>query len=424
MLPGEDTVTLPPLPDQRFEHHPEYEEYVTSKHTRREPIHNWFVYPHSFAPQLVHRLLDEYPPPKDALIYDPFVGAGTTLLACRERGVSAVGTDLLPLSVFVSNIKVRDYHISTLKRHLSQLHFGDEPRSQNHFASVPIVEKAFNTQVIKQISIIYEPIQEIRNAKYRGFFLLGLLSILGDVSNGAKWGGWLKLLPDKKVNPSAVIPLFEERIGKMIQQLEEHPGYERNGASWTATIGDARSAQLPSKVDFVISSPPYLNKHDYTRVFALELTLAFVKNADELKALRYQSLRSHVEARSPEGEPADYSRPRLLQEAIKALHDKELYSNRLIPMIEGYFKDMYSTLVNLRKHLNPSGKIALVLGNARYAGVMIPVDQIVGELGEQAGLVLEKIIVARYRGNSAQQMDRFGKQPSRESIIIWRNATT
>jgi len=93
-------------------------------------------------------------------------------------------------------------------------------------------------------------------------------------------------------------------------------------------------------------------------------------------------------------------------------------------MIEGYFKDMYSTLVNLRKYLNPGGRIALVLGNARYAGVMIPVDQIVAEVGEQSGLALEKVLVARHRGNSAQQMDRFGKQPSREGIIIWSNATT
>lgn len=417
-------MTLPPLPGENFEHHPEYAEYVTPKHTRQEPIHNWFVYPHSFAPQLVHRLLDAYPPPKHALIYDPFVGAGTTLLVCRERGVSAIGTDLLPLSVFVSNAKVSDYHTPTLIRHLSQLHFRDEPRSENHFAPVPIVEKALNTEVINQISIIYEAIQEIRNQRYRGFFLLGLLSILEDVSNGAKWGGWLKLLPDKKVNPSAVISLFEQRIRKMIEQLEEHPGYEGNGASWKATIGDARSVQLPSKVDFVISSPPYLNKHDYTRVFALELALAFVKNADELKALRYQSLRSHVEARCPEAEPLGYVPPPLLKQSIEYLQANQLYSDRLIPMIEGYFKDMHSTLVNLRDHLNPGGRIALVLGNARYAGVMIPVDEIVAELGEQIGLALEKVIVARYRGNSAQQMDRFGKHPSREGIIIWKNATT
>lgn len=417
-------VTLPPLPDEKFEHRPEYGEYVTPKHARGEPIHNWFVYPHSFAPQLVRALLDEYPPPREGLIYDPFVGAGTTLLGCKELGISGVGTDLLPLSVFVSNVKVRDYHVSTLRRHLSQLHFGDEPRSENHFATVPIIEKAFNAQIIKQISIVYEAIQEIPNPKYRGFFLLGLLSILEDVSNGAKWGGWLRLLPAKKVNVSTVIPLFEERIRKMIEQLEERPGCETNGASWKATMGDARSVRLPSKVDFVISSPPYLNKHDYTRVFALELTLAFVKNADELKALRYQSLRSHVEARCPEAEPLDYVSPPLLKQCIESLQAGELYSDRLIPMIEGYFKDIHSTLVNLQDHLNPGGRIALVLGNVRYGGVMIPVDQIVAELGEQIGLALEKVIVARYRGNSAQQMDRFGKQPSREGIIVWRNPAT
>ena len=43
-----------------------------------------------------------------------------------------------------------------------------------------------------------------------------------------------------------------------------------------------------------------------------------------------------------------------------------------------------------------------VLGNVRFAGISIPVDEIMAELGEQIGLTWLKTVVARLRGNSAQ----------------------
>jgi len=47
------------------------------------------------------------------------------------------------------------------------------------------------------------------------------------------------------------------------------------------------------------------------------------------------------------------------------------------------------------------------------------VDELTAEIGEQAGLRCDKIIAARYRGNSAQQMRDHGRKPSRESIVVF-----
>ncbi len=51
--------------------------------------------------------------------------------------------------------------------------------------------------------------------------------------------------------------------------------------------------------------------------------------------------------------------------------------------------------------------------------VNIPVDTILAEIGEQVGLSTEAVVLARNRGNSAQQMKEYKRKPSRESIIIW-----
>lgn len=411
---------LPSLPDDRFHYDAGLNTAVTAKHTHIAPLHNWFVFPHSFSPQLVHYLLDALKVPEDGLIYDPFVGAGTTLLACKEREISAVGSDLLPLAVFVSNVKVQDYDAKALSDELHTLSFAREPKRPTYFADIPIVARAFDDATIRQTSLIYELVQRIAVENHRNFFLLVLLSILNPLSRTARDGGWLRLLESAKYGPNDVIPTFIARAENMINQLESSAPKSKDGLTWQAFLSDARAEEPRLQADAVISSPPYLNRHDYTRIFSLELALAFVEDHEALKRIRYNSLRSHVEARAITAHRSDYYRPPLILEKTMKELSSRLKDVRVQRMIAGYFEDIHQVLSALRNKVRLGGKVGFVLGNTRYAGIVIPVDEIVARLGETVGFTLERIIVARYRGNSAQQMGRYGRVPVRESVIVWR----
>ena len=71
------------------------------------------------------------------------------------------------------------------------------------------------------------------------------------------------------------------------------------------------------------------------------------------------------------------------------------------------------------KVLAPGAKVAMVVDNVRFEGEMIPVDLILSEMAEEIGFEVKEIITARYKGNSSQQMKKYGKVPVRESIVIW-----
>jgi hypothetical protein len=90
-------------------------------------------------------------------------------------------------------------------------------------------------------------------------------------------------------------------------------------------------------------------------------------------------------------------------------------------MLRGYFIDTYLCLREMRRIIRKGGHIAWVVGNAQYQGIAVPVDELVADAGEQAGLSCTQIIAVRYRGNSAQQMGRFGRNPSRESVVVFHN---
>jgi hypothetical protein len=50
----------------------------------------------------------------------------------------------------------------------------------------------------------------------------------------------------------------------------------------------------------------------------------------------------------------------------------------------------------------------------------VPVDLVLSEMAEEAGFVVKQILVARYKGNSSQQMGKFGRVPVRESVLLWQ----
>ena len=82
-----------------------------------------------------------------------------------------------------------------------------------------------------------------------------------------------------------------------------------------------------------------------------------------------------------------------------------------------YFLDMFLTLRESKRVCKKGARVAYVLGNAQYFGLPVPVDELTAEIGEQVGLTCTKVVAVRYRGNSAQQMGKYGRHAARESII-------
>jgi tRNA G10 N-methylase Trm11 len=185
--------------------------------------------------------------------------------------------------------------------------------------------------------------------------------------------------------------------------------------------GDAREMCLPKKyvgnVSAVITSPPYLNRYDYSRTYALELCLLTVKSHQDMVNVRHSLLRSHVESREHEGKGI---RLPALEEILRGVRAKPLNNERLPIMIEGYFEDMNLVLRNIASYLRPGGRVALVVANAQFNGESVPTDLMLCELAEQYGLATESIWITRYKGNSSQQMAIYGRRPVRETIVFWR----
>lgn len=386
---------------------------------RKRPIHRWFVFPHSFTDDIVRALANEWNLGSNDSVLDPFVGAGTTVLTAKQLGIPGTGFDLSPLATLATQVKIANYDPEFLEDRWRSLRRRIRVRRANGEARryPELVQRALHG---KKLATFHEAKAAIEDLDAppaaRAFFTLALLAQIPKFSNAVPTGGWLSWAPNRR--PAERLPHdMDVTVRAMLADLRQapNPGCGR----WCARSADARRLPVQDgSCSAVITSPPYPNRHDYTRVFGVELMFGFL-DWDGTRDLRYQLLHSHPEAK-PDRPPADgYHEPTFIAAAIREVGKHE-ERERIVAMLHGYFLDLFLSLKEVARVLKPTGRAAFVVGNAQYDGVPIEVDKATALIGEQAGLTCTEIRVVRERGNSAQQMKAHGRNPSRESVVLFQ----
>ncbi|MEM3769351.1 MAG: DNA methyltransferase, partial [Nitrososphaerales archaeon] len=255
---------------------------VTFIPNKKVPIHNWFYFKEGFSRNFVLLMLDWLDIKIGNWILDPFCGSGTTLLTSKEFGINAVGVDASPLAVFVTQVKTEDYDLDKIKDYSRKLFSKKFERCEIKGLS-SLTKRAFSKYSLEDILFFKEEIKKIDDPKIRNFFTLALMNASSKVSYAYKDGGVIKIR--KKPN----IPLkkiFKRIVKKMVHDLKK---VNYKGSEIKVYIGDARKMDFLQSdfFDAVITSPPYLNKIEYTKVYSIEYELFF-------EDFKIDSLRSYI----------------------------------------------------------------------------------------------------------------------------------
>jgi hypothetical protein len=81
---------------------------------RTKHVHALHPYLGKFIPQLVEVFLERYFSPHD-VVYDPFVGSGTTLVEANAFGASAIGCDISAFNCLLARVKTTCYSLGALE---------------------------------------------------------------------------------------------------------------------------------------------------------------------------------------------------------------------------------------------------------------------------------------------------------------------
>jgi site-specific DNA-methyltransferase (cytosine-N4-specific) len=444
---------------------------VSYQLSKNDCLHRWLKYKEGFSADLVKRLLKEFNIKHGDTVLDPFVGSGTTSLVCKMLGINSIGLDILLMSKIAIEAKqsVFDYDLSEIKQMITEIENLTLPENYTKRTKhVAITDGAYPDATEKEIAFFTDWNNDNNYSEIaKKLIRLCILNSLEKISYTSKDGQFLRWdYRSKKMRESAeyrkqngksplVIRLDKGNLPSLKQSLfdELNSVYhdilsiQRNALPNSANLhfieGNAlyELPKLESNIlDGVITSPPYCNRYDYTRTYALEL--AYLGITDEkLKQLRQELLSCTVENKSKTdsiqenylslGKEKDFEQimtiinsNKTLREINTSLSERnkngDINNKGVLRMVDGYFTELTFIYAELFRLCKSGAKVAFVNDNVRYGGEVISVDFISTELAEQIGFKPVKIYSLRQqKGNSSQQMAKFGRVPLRKSITVW-----
>jgi DNA modification methylase len=389
------------------------------------PRFRWYGYKEGFSPKLVEEAIEKVGIGKHDYILDPFNGNGTVTLTASINNIQSVGIEVNPFVAFMSNAKLENYSYkefySDMDYVLSKTYKGSvSPLCKfSTFSEKTGKDKwLFNSDILNSFEGGWQALKKFPESK-RKIFQLSLIGAAMDNCNAVKDGKCLKYRSNwqnRNFSIDSFLKSLEERLIKNVEDLQNSIITQK------ARIinDDARQVikDIPNEYKLCITSPPYLNSFDYTDIYRAELFLGkFVNTQQELKKLRFKTIRSHVEINFPKPTHNEFG------EVYHSIHQKissssNMWSNQIPFMIQGYFEDMQNVLCNLLYKAKKSGELWLIVANSIYVQTEIPVDLILAEIGTRNGWRLKRIEVLRYiYRRRTKYCGDFTKM--RESLIVF-----
>lgn len=324
------------------------------KEDSRIYLHNFCWYPSRFIPIIPAHLIQALSRPNET-VFDPFCGAGTTLIEAIKLGRNTVGIDLNPVACFIAKTKckillgqrlnvsklreIRDYFSGFCRNDLFSQQYSKKIKVQ--IQNVPNFETQkdwYHPETLKMLAHIFQTIQQLPTGLTKDLCKIFFISILIPSSGYDLNKHYTYYADNVKPKSSKLLKnSYDFFVHKLDRFFSEHRSTKSNHLNFFQIYNqDARNLGrvIENKIDLILTSPPYLGVTDYITGFRLAyLWFDFFKNKemDDLK-------RREIGAR--------WRR-----------HNK----NKL----EEYLLDMNAVLAEAERVLKNNGYMCLVLGEPK-----------------------------------------------------------
>jgi hypothetical protein len=357
----------------RMTRQPQLAALVTAKGAPREPFHRWMNYAQGFSPELVRVFLREAegldPRRTNWPLLDPFSGSGTVVIECARQAVRAEGVEAMASLAFLSSLM-----------------------GENSFPEPPALSDCTTWE---------QAADRLKLPIHRA----ALMYAVGRRHTSAG-----------KPNPQAP-PLLEafEQVVRMMRDDLRKPLPVVN----PVRQGDARRLEHveAGAIGGILTSPPYLSRHDYTKVLRpYEVVYQHWYGGRSAAQRRTDQLPAHPDALARPS--SAQAMPSAVEEACASLLAGG--EKKLAAVVGAYFDDLFAVLAECRRVLRPGAPCWVVIGGARLRGVYVPSDSILADSAAAYGFTVRSVRVARNLINVGRKFGRLTSVAPRESVLVLR----
>lgn len=443
---------------------------VSNQANKTLPFYGWFRYREGFSEPFVNYIVSHVlKRPEQGMLLDPFSGAGSALFAAAAKGWHTKGIEVLPVGIYATNARsvAEMVDLPKLRAAITGLlgvDFAEYYNEDYKLKHITITKGAFpHLEEVQLTGYISYCQQHIADEDIRTLLLYAAFCVLEEMSYTRKDGQYLRWdarsgrsQGEKPFNKGKIYTFreaIESKLRQMIGDLEGMHSQQSLFEEQSSSKATGRTPELfegscleilplldSNSIDTVLTSPPYANRYDYTRTYALEL-IYLGCSEDRVKQLRQNMLSCTVENKDKQellyayyqdiGREIEFDiinttfqKQAALQEILTILDTYQaqgkLNNPGIATLVRNYFYEMCFVTYELARILKPGGTVIMVNDNVRYAGEEIPVDLILSDMAESFGLTVKHIwTLGRGKGNSSQQMGNHGRTELRKCVYVW-----
>lgn len=394
------------------------------------PIHRWVPWIAGFSSDFVRAALGQYMDRRGGIVLDPFSGVGTSLVEAVLQGHNAIGFEINPYAALASRIKVNAYRLDVddLTRHIKALQEFYQAAMADGYKPISQEPEGFRSRapfyspsVLHKVLIVKDFVATIQDDAIRDVFRLAFGSTMVRYSNysyepslGRRVAAGKEEILDFAVGETIAAKLNEIR-DDIIWFQQNLPDSEVSGRVINDTFFSYTKHLPAMSVDFVVTSPPYLNNYHYNRNTRPHLYwLEYAEKPKDLRELERANFGKYWQ--TVREEPCvnlNFDLPHLdLAERLQTLRsigtERGIYGgNGWANYAASYFNDCFKLASGIKHALRPGGTALVVMGNSIIQGIMMPTDQYFAKIAEYMGLELVEIHIPRATrvGNSIIQSD-------------------
>jgi len=421
---------------------------ATSADNQRAPVHRWFPFLAGFSHLLVKEVVNFFEPEEEGnLLFDPFMGSGTTGVVGKEVGINVIGNEVNPFLYKICKTKMSSWETKDSTSLHSDTRKLLELASQNWrtidvVEEHPVLKRCYPLNNLKKLVRLRKLIEtrDFSSPSEELYFFLVLTKCLissAKVGINVPYISW-----SAKKKPKEVFSLFKDTSQIVCEDLATMPKSTKDTIARVFPYDSRiRHSKIKSgSASIVFTSPPYLNNFDYGE--SLKVFLYFWKIANnwneinrKIRRVSVTSATTYYDQTKLRSKPYEKILGRDFLAQLPSISEQIMRKSELmrIEMAKRinprksfdlltllYFKDMYYALKELHRIVKKGAPCFLVVGDSAPYGIHVPTDTLLGEIGLELGFSSYTIQPLRRRGIKWRTLRYRHNLTLREGLLIMR----
>ncbi len=411
---------------------------------RRDNLHRLFMYPAMMVPKTQTAIIEAIATclPPNSYAIDPFVGSGTSLMSCMEKGYNVFGQDINPFAVLLSKAKATKYDMNgflcSFEKVKNRIEQDSEETIDVNFNNI---DKWFNKDVQVSLSKIRRAIIQETDIRYRNFFWVIMSEVIRIGSNDRTSTFKLHQRSSKDI-ARRKIDIIKEFFHLAERGISDLQFYKDKLAEGNLIIDDwyagkvrivwgntQKAIETEDKFDLLVSSPPYGDNHTtVTYGQTCYLPLQWIDHNDLDCPYDYLKTTQEIDRQSLGGR---INSKGILEKAVKLFAKSDSLKYFFSSLEEKdkfkYYKtisfiaDFDECLDKIIASMKPDAFYIWTIGNRFVNGREVPNSKILIDLMEHRGINLFYTAERQILNKKQAKKNSCSKTMEKEMIVIFHN---